>query len=100
MGRRRDGMTLHKVMSVVEAGRKGGLSTLAKRGRSWFVFLGKTGQEALRKKHPGMASQWGRLGGRPRKPSLPSYGRRENSQGKEVTSGPAPFQLPSSRHEV
>lgn len=74
----------NKAMSVVEAGRRGGLTTLAERGRSWFVLLGKKGQETLHKKHPGMASQWGKLGGRPRKPGLFSDGRRENLLRKEV----------------
>lgn len=56
--------------SVNEAGRKGGLTVLQKRGRSFYVDIGRKGQLVLRQKYPNMASQWGKLGGRPRKPNL------------------------------
>jgi hypothetical protein len=56
-------------MSVVEAGRKGGLAVLRKKGYEYFRQIGKNGQRATRRKHPGMAREWGRLGGRPRKDS-------------------------------
>jgi hypothetical protein len=54
-------------MTVKIAGRRGGLSLLDKRGRGHFVEIGKKGQETLRKRYPGMASTWGKKGGRPRK---------------------------------
>lgn len=57
-------------ITVSEAGRKGGLSLLAKRGNKHFAEIGKKGQEVLRKRYPGMASEWGRKGGRPRKHNL------------------------------
>ena len=56
-----------KVMTVNEAGKRGGLSLLAKRGNNHFAEIGKKGQETLRKRYPGMASEWGKKGGRPRK---------------------------------
>jgi general stress protein YciG len=57
-------------MSVEEAGKKGGLTTLNREGREFFSSIGKKGQKALRFKYPGMASAWGKLGGRPKKPTL------------------------------
>ena len=54
-------------ITVKEAGRKGGLSLLNKRGHGHFVEIGKKGQEILRKRYPGMASVWGKKGGRPKK---------------------------------
>jgi general stress protein YciG len=56
--------------SVNEAGRRGGLTVLQKRGRGFYADIGHKGQLALRLKYPNMASEWGKLGGRPRKPSL------------------------------
>jgi general stress protein YciG len=57
-------------ISVVEAGRKGGLKVLSKKGRTFYSEIGKRGQQEMRRKHPGMASEWGKLGGRPKKPIL------------------------------
>jgi hypothetical protein len=57
-------------MSVEEAGRKGGLTTLNRKGHEFFSSIGKKGQKTLRFKYPGMASAWGKLGGRPKKPTL------------------------------
>lgn len=54
-------------ITVSEAGRKGGLALLRKRGKKHFVEIGKKGQEVLIKRYPGMASKWGKKGGRPRK---------------------------------
>ena len=55
------------VISVNEAGKKGGLALLAKHGTQHFAEIGKKGQKILRKRYPGMASEWGKKGGRPRK---------------------------------
>ena len=54
-------------ISVKEAGRKGGLALLSKRGKKHFVEIGKKGQEEMKKRYPSMASEWGKKGGRPRK---------------------------------
>jgi general stress protein YciG len=63
------GEKLEKI-TVQEAGRRGGLSVLANRGREHFVAIGKKGQEALRERYPNMAKEWGKRGGRPRKHNL------------------------------
>jgi len=57
-------------ISVTEAGRKGGLTVLNRRGHSFYSEIGKKGQIVMRRKYPGMAAKWGRLGGRPRKLTL------------------------------
>ena len=57
-------------VTVNGAGRKGGLKVLNTRGHHFFVKIGKKGQKSMRKKYPGMASVWGRKGGRPRKQDL------------------------------
>jgi len=56
-----------KVTTVNEAGRKGGLTVLNNRGKEHFSEIGRKGQEKMRELHPGMASEWGKKGGRPRK---------------------------------
>jgi len=57
-------------MTVREAGKKGGLSCLRNRGREFFCEIGRTGQRAMRRKYPCMASEWGKRGGRPKKCNL------------------------------
>jgi general stress protein YciG len=57
-------------ITVSEAGRKGGLKVLKNRGKEHFSQIGRKGQAAMRQKYPGMASYWGKQGGRPRKPTL------------------------------
>ena len=57
-------------ITASEAGRKGGLALLGKRGRKHFAEIGKKGQEVMKKRFPGMASEWGKKGGRPRKKGI------------------------------
>jgi len=56
-----------KTITAAEAGRKGGLALVSKRGTKHFAEIGKKGQDTMRKLYPGMASTWGKKGGRPRK---------------------------------
>jgi general stress protein YciG len=53
--------------TVQEAGRRGGLALFQKRGKRYFVEIGVKGQAVTRMRYPGMASEWGKKGGRPRK---------------------------------
>jgi general stress protein YciG len=62
-------------ITVSEAGRRGGLKTLRERGRGYYSQIGKKGQENLRQKYPDMAKEWGKLGGRPKKPNLNDMGK-------------------------
>jgi general stress protein YciG len=57
-------------VTVSEAGRKGGITVLRERGREHFIVIGKKGQQVMRKRYPGMASEWGKKGGRPRKNNI------------------------------
>jgi len=59
-----------KTTTVGEAGRKGGLSLLSRRGTKHFAEIGKKGQETVKRLYPGMASTWGKKGGRPRKNNI------------------------------
>jgi general stress protein YciG len=59
-----------KPLSVSEAGRKGGQTVFRNRGKEFYRLIGAKGQQKMRALHPNMASQWGKLGGRPRKPNL------------------------------
>ena len=71
-------------MSVSEAGRLGGLSLSRKRGRDHFSKIGKKGQQSMRKRYPGKASAWGRLGGRPKKLSLKDVGEVNNNKKEDA----------------
>jgi general stress protein YciG len=64
-----------KLLTVEEAGRRGGLTTACRYGREFYVTIGRKGQSVMRARYPGMAQIWGRLGGRPTKPSLDEMGR-------------------------
>ncbi|MCD6230324.1 MAG: hypothetical protein J7J88_00330 [Dehalococcoidia bacterium] len=57
-------------ITVNEAGHRGGLTVFRTRGGQFFAEIGKKGQRAMRARYPNMASQWGKLGGRPKKPKL------------------------------
>ena len=65
------------MLNVREAGRKGGLATFQLLGRSHFAQIGRRGQLSLRQKHPSMAREWGRKGGRPRKLRLKEVGEEQ-----------------------
>jgi general stress protein YciG len=57
-------------ITVNEAGRRGGLSLLQKRGPEFYAQIGRKGQKSMRAKYPNMAVEWGKQGGRPRKPTV------------------------------
>jgi hypothetical protein len=57
-------------LTVQQAGKLGGLKVVQNKGRDHFVQIGRKGQEIMRKRYPGMASEWGKKGGRPRKDGL------------------------------
>ena len=59
-----------KEVTVNEAGRQGGLAVLKSRGKEFFIRIGSLGQASMRQKYPDKAREWGKLGGRPKKPAL------------------------------
>ena len=55
-------------LTVSEAGRRGGLTTLSRYGREHFQKAGRKGQASLSAKlTQDQRREWGRQGGRPRK---------------------------------
>ena len=68
-------LKLEMGITVNEAGKKGGLRTLTKLGREFYVGIGRKGQKSMRRKYPNKAWEWGRYGGRPRKNSLDDMGK-------------------------
>lgn len=75
-------------ISVREAGRKGGLTVLRKRGHTFFIEIGQKGQLAMRAKYPCMAVEWGKLGGRPKKPGLKDMGEVAKPEGRRRRTRP------------
>jgi hypothetical protein len=83
-------------INVTEAGKMGGMRTLSTRGRHFYSTIGRLGQKALRVKHPGMASQWGKLGGRPKKLYLCQPGGAVVKKIKEDADPPIIHHSPST----
>lgn len=57
-------------LSVSEAGRRGGQSTLSHKGREFYREIGRRGGKQTAKLYGHLFSEYGKLGGRPRRPSL------------------------------
>lgn len=57
-------------ISVREAGARGGRSTLERRGHGFFKEIGKKGGERTAELYRDLLVEFGRRGGRPRRPSL------------------------------
>lgn len=86
-------------VTVSEAGRRGGLTVLQKHGRQFYVEIGRKGQAATRRKYPGKATQWGAMGGRPRKLPLDAMGERQaKNNRKEVADPPSSRLSPLSKY--
>jgi hypothetical protein len=74
-------------ISVKEAGRRGGLANLQKFGREYFVRIGRVGGLRTKALYDGYFKEWGKLGGRPRKPTLHECrGRKKGGRLKSQTS--------------
>lgn len=57
-----------QIISVKDAGGKGGMTTLARYGSEYFRAIGRKGQASLaRKATSEQRRAWGALGGRPRR---------------------------------
>ena len=57
-------------ISAREAGRRGGNSTLQNQGREFFSRIGKKGGKKTSKLYRNMLKEFGKKGGRPKRPSL------------------------------
>ena len=57
-------------ISVTEAGRKGGTTTRDRHGAKFYEQIGRRGGESTKKKYAHLLSEFGKKGGRPRRPTL------------------------------
>jgi len=57
-------------INVREAGRRGGRATLENQGREFFRRIGKRGGQQTKELYGELLSQFGKRGGRPRRPTL------------------------------
>ena len=57
-------------ISVKEAGKKGGRTTLERYGHDYFKTIGRRGGQKTKERYGHLFSENGRKGGRPRKPDL------------------------------
>lgn len=75
-------------VSVREAGRRGGLSTSARyRSTSFYRKIGARGGETTKRRWGHLFSQFGKKGGRPRRPNLRDSMGEEAPQKKENAVG-------------
>jgi len=68
-------------ITVKEAGRRGGRATLESQGREFFSRIGKKGGQRTAELYRGLLKEFGRKGGRPRRPTLDEYmGEEANNE--------------------
>ena len=67
-----------KQMTVQEAGRRGGHATLQNQGVQHFKEIGHKGGKRTAKLYRDLLSEFGKRGGRPRRPSLKESVEEEN----------------------
>ena len=60
-------------ISVRQAGQRGGSRTLERHGREFFQAIGKKGGQRTAKLYRELLSDFGKKGGRPRRPTLDEY---------------------------
>lgn len=63
-------MSKRKEISVSEAGRRGGRATLENHGTDFFKKIGRKGGHKTAKLYANLLSDFGKLGGRPKRPNL------------------------------
>ena len=71
-------MTDKRQITVAEAGRRGGIATRNRHGADFYRQIGAKGGAATKKLYGHLFREFGRRGGRPRRPSLnePAEGDR------------------------
>ena len=60
-------------ITVKQAGQRGGSRTLERHGREFFQAIGKKGGKRTAKLYRELLSDFGKRGGRPRRPALDEY---------------------------
>jgi len=64
-------------ISVKAAGRRGGTTTRDRYGSDFYRRIGKMGGERTRELYSELLKEFGKRGGRPRRPTLDEYMREE-----------------------
>jgi general stress protein YciG len=67
-----------KSITVREAGRRGGQTTLKNQGNDFFRRIGKKGGKRTAELYRDLLSEFGKKGGRPRRPTLSEYMEEED----------------------
>jgi len=75
-------------ISVKEAGARGGRSTLERRGTEFFREIGAKGGRKRAELYRDLLAEFGRRGGRPRRPNLENAVVEGSPQKKEEMVGP------------
>lgn len=65
-----------EAITVVEAGRRGGTMTRERHGIEFYRRIGARGGQITKKRWGHLFSQFGKKGGRPRRPSLEDMGEK------------------------
>jgi general stress protein YciG len=69
---------INHLMTVREAGTRGGRATLEKYGKDYYSRIGRKGGERTAQLYREFLSEFGKKGGRPRRPNLSEYREEED----------------------
>ncbi|GAI91944.1 hypothetical protein ES708_03674 [subsurface metagenome] len=75
-------------ISVKEAGRRGGTVTRDRHGVEFYRQIGAKGGESTKRLYGQLFSEFGKLGGRPRRPNLENGAGEGSPKKKEAMVGP------------
>lgn len=75
-------------ISVREAGARGGHATLENQGTEFFKRIGKRGGQRTKELYGELLSEFGKRGGRPRRPNLDSAGEGSLEKKGDERSAP------------
>ena len=81
-------MTSKEQITVAEAGRRGGTATRDRHGVEFYRQIGARGGETTKTRWGHLFSEFGRRGGRPKRPNLENAVVEGSPQKKEAMVGP------------
>lgn len=81
-------------LSVQQAGRRGGRATLSKHGTDFFRRIGKKGGQRTAERYSYLLKEFGKKGGRPRRPALAEHMGEETGTERGVIWRSAPGFFP------
>ena len=82
-------------LTVKQAGARGGSRTLERHGREFFQTIGRKGGKRTAKLYRGLLSDFGKRGGRPRRPTLDEYMGEETGEKREALRSVRPASSPN-----